>query len=70
MKNDLQEVYAFAKTGSKGAEKFKDEDSLWDYMTKNKGNHVHHFQDQRIYVKAGQENDAAKEKAVRKVVSS
>ena len=48
----VEEVFAFAKTGSKGAVKFRSEDALWDYMSRNKGNHKHQFRGRRIYTKA------------------
>ena len=71
MKNVEADIYAFAKTANAGAAKFSTEEEMWTYMTNNKGNHTHHFEGRRIYVKAapGTVNtvDDLREKAVGKV---
>ena len=68
----VEEVFAFAKTGTRGAAKFTTEDALWKYTVDSKDSEVHEFQGRRIYSRAGNiggdPSDANKEKAVRKVV--
>ena len=69
-KENVEDVYAYAKTDTRGAARFKSEDQLWVYMQRNKGNHVHTYQSNRIYVKVNDAStvDGPKDKAVRKVV--
>ena len=72
---DIEEVYAYAKTGTRGAAKFCTEDAMWNYvggMGGMEGQLTHEYNGNTVYVNAGatQKNDAdaAREKAVRKVV--
>jgi hypothetical protein len=71
-KADVEEVYAFAKTGTKGAAKFTSEGAMWKYMTEKKGQHNYQFEGNKIYAKAGggdmTDADERREKAVRKAV--
>ena len=66
--DDVEDVFTFSKTGTKGAAKFNTEDLLWKYMKTNKGEHTLHYEGNRIYVAAGVPEDEKKERAVRKVV--
>lgn len=69
---NVEEVFAYAKSGSRGAAKFKTEDAMWDYMVSNKGQHIYQHGGNKVYVKAGGGTGNAeqdlKEKAVRKAV--
>ena len=70
--DDIQEVYAYARTGTRGAARFVSEDSMWKYLTDNKGKHHHEHDGRRIYIQACTEwtssDDDLKDKAVRKAV--
>ena len=72
VKDDIDEVYTYAKTGTRGAARFTTGDAMWRYMTKNKGNHKYEHEGRRIYAKAAggavTEEEERREKAVRKVV--
>ena len=70
---EVEEVFAYAKTGSRGAAKFTSEDSLWRYMVGKKGNHTYSYNGQKIYIRVGGGGDGTteeemREKAVRKAV--
>ena len=70
---DIEEVFTFAKAGARGAAKFFSQDAMWKYMVDQKGHHYHEHQGGTIYVNAPTDSskdpdDAAREKAVRKVV--
>ena len=68
---DVEDVYAFAKSGTQGAAKFKTDEAMWEYLVAKKGNHRHYYGGQRIYIQAGgkgPKEEADKDKAVRKVV--
>jgi hypothetical protein len=71
-KDDIDEIYTFAKTGTRGAARFTTDAAMWKYMTDNKGNHKYEHEGRRIYAKAaggdGTEEAERREKAVRKVV--
>jgi hypothetical protein len=70
--SDVEETFAFAKTGTKGAAKFHTADQMWKFLVDNKGKHDYKFDGQKIYMRAGggtaTEEQEQKEKAVRKVV--
>ena len=72
MREDIEEVFAYAKTGTRGAAKFFSQDAMWKYMVDKKGQHTHEYKGTTIYVNAPtcmQDPDgAAKDKAVRKMV--
>ena len=70
-RTNVEDVYAYAKSGTEGAARFKTEDTMWEFLVANKGNHCHYFGGQRIYMKAGgrvPKEEEIKDKAVRKVV--
>ena len=63
----------FAKARTRGAVKFFSQDAMWKYMVDQKGHRYHERQGGTIYVNAPTDSskdpdDAAREKAVRKVV--
>ena len=69
--DDIEETFAYARMGTRGAAKFKTEDAMWDFLTTNKGGHEYEHEGRRLYVRAGESyvsSDDLKEKAVRKVV--
>ena len=69
VKDNIEEaIFAYSKTGTAGAAKFKSEELLWEYMSANKGHHEHYYKGQRIYLNAGESENFLKDKAVRKVV--
>ena len=70
VREDIEEVFTYARTGTRGAAKFFSQDAMWKYMVDGKGQHTHDYQGTRIYVNAASgmkdTDDAAKDKAVRK----
>ena len=75
VKDDIEEVFAFGlKRAERGAARFKDDKAMWKFMTDNKGQNKHSFQDgTSIYcnvdgVAQPDSDKAQKDKAVRKVV--
>ena len=53
MSSNVEDVFAYAETGSRGAAKFKTEDAMWDYEVSNKGQHNYQHGGNKVYVKAG-----------------
>ena len=75
VEDDIEEVFAFGRTRvERGAARFKTEESMWKYMSNNRGKHQHKYQDTdtifcNVDSQAGGDTEkAAKEKTVRKVV--
>ena len=75
--HDLDETFAFGKTrAERGGARFKTKDSMWTYMTDNKGQHQHSFNGAKgtaqIFCNAAETGDAqedgGKSRAVRKVI--
>jgi hypothetical protein len=71
---NVEEVFAYSKTGTRAAAKFKTADGMWAFMVNNKGRHNYTYEGRRIYVRAGagggdgNNEEDLKERAVRKSV--
>jgi hypothetical protein len=74
VEDDIEEVFAFGRSrAERGAARFKTKESMWNYMSHNRGEHQHKYQDDTIFCNVdsqagGDTEKAAMEKAVRKVV--
>ena len=63
-------MFAYAKSGTRGAAKYGNEDYLWEYLTDNKGKLVPKYESKRIRLKVGGEHVESdlEEKAVRQLI--
>lgn len=69
VKADVEEIYSFGKRATRGAARFKTSESMWKYMTKHAGNHVHEYFGNNIYTNVDSPTGGdQRERAVRKVV--
>ena len=50
---DVEAVFAYAKTGTRGAAKFHTEDTMWKFLSDKKGQHKYEFKGKRLYPQAG-----------------
>ena len=50
VKEDIEEVYSFGRTGKGGAARFSNQEAMWSFMTKNKGNHKYEYQSYSGYL--------------------
>ena len=72
---DIEETFAYGKKfAERGAARFKNSESMWNFMRANAGSHTHDFQGVRIYcnpdsaARDADGEDATRERAIRKLV--